>query len=369
MQNSVYKIKDSIDIYLADDKYVLVYFMNTRRRKTFSVNKHAIHLLEKIDGQQNCETLAKMMCKEYGIGEAEVVKTIQHLADLGIVANISHAVDFPEREAARYARQINYFSEFFENEQAAFSAQKRIMQSRIAVFGCGAVGGSIALELVMAGVRNITLIDFDVVATSDISRHLFFDVDDIGRSKIDALSDRLQEIDSSVHVQRLNLGIRPDTDIVKLIKAHDFIVNTMDDPYIGYTSAKISRACVRHNKPHFIAGGFDAHLASSGELIIPDVTPCVECYAGHFKEVLRDWKPKPHPVKIRYEEIGGLASMALFSASYASIEIIKFLSGIVDLNKEYKMRGEWLFGDMSLTYLQVDKNPNCPVCGEVRNES
>lgn len=363
MQVHVYKIKDSVDIYLADDKYVLVYFMNTRHRKTFRVNKHAINLLQKIDGQRDCKTIANIMREEHGVGETEVMEAVQHLERLGIVARISHAVEFPEHDAVRYARQINYFSEFFESEQAAFYAQKKIMQSRIAVFGCGAVGGSIALELVMAGVRGITLVDFDIVSVSDASRHLFFDEAAIGRSKVEVLRERLYEIDCNADVQCRNIGMRPETDINELIKSHDFIVNTMDDPYIGHTSAKISRACIKHNKPHFIAGGFDAHLASTGELIIPGTTPCVECYVGHFKEVLRGWKPKPHPVKTRHEEMGGLGAMSLFSASYACIEILKFLSGIVDMSKDYKMRGEFLFNDMALTYLQVAKNPNCPVCG------
>ena len=63
-------------------------------------------------------------------------------------------------------------------------------------------------------------------------------------------------------------------------------------------------------------------------------------------------------------EIGGLSSMSLFSASFAAIEIIKFLAGIVDMNASYKPRGEWLFEGMTLSYLDVSRDPACPVCGE-----
>ena len=52
-----------------------------------------------------------------------------------------------------------------------------------------------------------------------------------------------------------------------MVSNADFIINTLDEPYIGYTAAKISRICVKYKKPHYIAGGFDAHLASTGELI------------------------------------------------------------------------------------------------------
>jgi molybdopterin/thiamine biosynthesis adenylyltransferase len=173
-----------------------------------------------------------------------------------------------------------------------------------------------------------------------------------------------------VSIKTINESMKPDSDIEQIIKASDFVVNTLDEPYIGYTSSKISRICIKYRIPHYIAGGFDAHLASTGELIIPYVTPCVECYAGHFKETLKGWKPRKHPVKNRYTEIGGLSSMSLFSSSYACIEIIKYLAGLVNMEDNYKIRGEFLFNDMSLTYLNVKRNPNCPICGGMqKNES
>ena len=55
--------------------------------------------------------------------------------------------------------------------------------------------------------------------------------------------------------------------------------------------------------------------------------------------------------------------MSLFSSSYACIEIIKYITGLVQMEDSYKIRGEFLFHDMSLTYLNVKKNPECPICG------
>ena len=63
-------------------------------------------------------------------------------------------------------------------------------------------------------------------------------------------------------------------------------------------------------------------------------------------------------------EIGGLASMTLFSVSYAAIEILKYIAELVNFEEDYKVRGELLFQDLSLTYLNVNKNPECPICGE-----
>ena len=215
----------------------------------------------------------------------------------------------------------------------------------------------------MAGVREFTLFDMDYVEESDLSRHMFYTRSSIGKYKTDALMKELLRIDRRIIVHTINNSMKPTDNIEPIIENLDFVINTLDEPYIGYTASKLSRVCIKHIIPHYIAGGFDAHLASTGEIIIPYVTPCVECYASHFKESLKNWKPKKHPVKQRDLEIGGLASMTLFSSSFAVIEILKYIAGIVDIKESYKVRGELLFSDLKITYLNVSKNPECPICG------
>ena len=359
----IYKIKDSVDLFLSDNKYITAYYMNTRQRKRFKVNEAFVHLLENIDGERTIRGLKEVMSREYDIVGDDVENVIQMLLDNRIITEVNNSIVLDEVDTERYTRQINYFSEFLGSEEAGLKAQKKVNDTHIMIFGCGAVGGDIALELVMAGVRKITLFDYDKVEKSDVSRHMFYSCEALGTPKTEALKRKLEQIDEKVVVNTINQSLRPEDDLEYAITAADFVVNTLDEPYIGYTSSKISRVCIKHSIPHFIAGGFDAHLASTGELIVPYVTPCVECYATHFKETLKDWKPRKHPVKMRYTEIGGLASMSLFSASFAAVEIIKYIAGLVEMKENFKVRGELLFNDLSLTFLDVKKNPECPICG------
>lgn len=365
MDSLIYKIKDSVDLFLSDNKYIMAYYMNTRQRKSFKVNRELVHLLESIDGERSLQELKDMMLKQYDIAGEDVENVIKMMLDNRIITEVNNNVVLDEVDVERYTRQINYFSEFLGSEEAGLKAQKKVNDTHIMIFGCGAVGGDIALELVMAGVRKITLFDYDKVEKSDVSRHMFYSCGALGLPKTEVLKRKLEQIDEKVVVNIINQSLRPEDDVEYAIATADFVVNTLDEPYIGYTSSKISRVCIKHSIPHFVAGGFDAHLASTGELIVPYVTPCVECYATHFKETLKDWKPKKHPVKMRYTEIGGLASMSLFSASFATIEIIKYIAGLIEMKENFKVRGELLFNDLSLTFLDVKKNPECPICGGV----
>lgn len=363
---SIYKIKDSVDLFLSNGTYLMAYYMNSRQRKTFKINEATVRLLEEIDGITTIGSIKEKLSKNYEINSELVDTVIEAMQRNRIVAPVISNCDIlSEEDLLRYTRQINYFSEFLDDDVAAIKAQKELMDAKVLIFGCGAIGGNIALELAMAGVRHLAIYDDDIVEKSDASRHMFFSDKNNGKKKVEALKEELQRIDSKISVKLIDEYMRPETAVENLVKEADFVVNTLDEPYIGYTASKISRICIKHNIPHYIAGGFDAHLASTGELIIPYVTPCVECYAGHFKIKLKNWKPKKHPVIERFREIGGLASMSLFSSSYACIEIIKVLAGLIEMDENYKVRGEFLFPDMSLTYLDVKKNPKCPICGGI----
>lgn len=338
MDNIIYKIKDSVDLFLNDNSFLTAYYMNTRRRKSFRLNEEMIHLIEQIDGEKNVGQIYDIMLNEYNVSKESVTAAINLLLKNKIitkVCDLSKLID--ELDFSRYTRQINYFSEFLGSEEAGVQAQLKIMHSHIGVFGCGAVGGNIALQLAMAGVREITLFDMDCIEESDVSRHMYYSRSDIEKNKTEALKDQLLEIDEKIIVHTINHNMKPSDDIEPIIESLDFVINTLDEPYIGYTSSKISRVCIKHMIPHYIAGGFDAHLASTGEIIIPYITPCVECYASHFKESLKNWKPKKHPVVKRDLEIGGLASMTLFSSSFATIEIIKYIAGLTDIKESYRV--------------------------------
>ena len=119
----------------------------------------------------------------------------------------------------------------------------------------------------------------------------------------------------------------------------------------------------------FVAGGFDAHLMSTGELIVPYETPCVDCYVSYFSKSLADWKPSYNLNAIEETnvekgnfEVGGLSSMSLFSISYAVISIIDYIA--TNDARRNKGRGELLIDEMKITYLNIPKNPNCKTCGK-----
>lgn len=368
-----YKIRESVDIYIIGDSTLYIYFMNTRMTLEFKVSKEVLQLIKCINSN-TCEEIQVLL--EEKTGRNLSLKSINDAINFLIKKNVVVGVVEGEQQhllssedIKRYDRQISYLSEFNIGELSGIIAQKKIKNSTISVFGCGAIGGDIALQLVMAGVEHIILIDDAIVDEADSIRHLYFKTKYIGISKIEALKQELLLINKNINVECNNEHLLPQTDIKEIISKSDFVVNTMDEPYIGYTSLKISRECVKQNKPHYIGGGFDIHLMSTGELIIPRMTPCVECYTQYFKKKLSNWKPENKKNADKFNEYGGLSSLSLFSASYASMQILRY---IADEEKEHfkkLVRGEVDFNKYSINYLDVKKNELCKTCGGIQNEA
>lgn len=72
-----------------------------------------------------------------------------------------------------------------------------MVRERIHIIGCGAVGSTLAENLVRFGLTRITLYDFDKVEPKNIANQMFFN-DDIGKLKVEALADLLKRINPQI---------------------------------------------------------------------------------------------------------------------------------------------------------------------------
>ncbi len=70
-------------------------------------------------------------------------------------------------------------------------------KERLHIIGCGAIGSTVAENLVRFGLTNLTLYDFDYVEAHNIANQMFRQID-IGKLKVEALSDILCEINPTL---------------------------------------------------------------------------------------------------------------------------------------------------------------------------
>ena len=105
---------------------------------------------------------------------------------------------------------------------------QRLQNSRVAVFGLGGVGGSVAEALARAGVCSLDLIDNDRVALSNLNRQMIALHSTVGMRKVDAAAARLRDINPEIKLQCFQCFYLPETRSQFDFSAYDYVVDCID---------------------------------------------------------------------------------------------------------------------------------------------
>lgn len=360
------ELRDGVEVFLypiqENSSHVLFLFLSNRRRL-------------RIKCEPAFAALLKQFAKRQPLGHS--------LANVGLDLNDEtiHFISFLEKEGIitlrdplettllpigyveQYKRQLYFLIDILKSPQKALEVQKKIYDAHVTLFGLGAIGSGILLQLCMMGFRNFTLIDYALIEENDIARAMYKTDADEGNQKTQAARALVEATAFEPSVRTYDTTLKTTTELNDIINETSIIINTADEPYIGYTNIKLSRYALSRGIPLFVAGGFDAHLASFGELLIPHVTPCADCYATFFEDSLKNWKPIPHPVKERQGWFGGLGSLSAFSSSVATLKILSYFLDHDGNDTVAGGRGEFLFHNYSLDTFTVGRDTSCQSCG------
>lgn len=107
-------------------------------------------------------------------------------------------------------------------------AVTRLWSARVIVFGVGGVGSWCCEALARAGVGNITVVDSDAVACSNINRQLVADAGTIGQAKVSVMARRIHAVSPECRVHVIagvyNAQTAPGFDL----DSYDVIVDAID---------------------------------------------------------------------------------------------------------------------------------------------
>ena len=209
------------------------------------------------------------------------------------------------------------------------AGQQKIMNSRVALCGVGALGTVLANTLVRAGVGFVRVIDRDFVEPSNLQRQVLFDESDVTNNlpKSEAAAAKLRAINSSVQIESVVADINR-TNIEEFCRDADLILDGTDNFEVRYL---INDVAIKQNKPWVYGGA----VGSEGMTmtIIPGETPCLRCV----------FEASPGPGEVgTCETAGVLAPIVSIIASFQATEALKILAGKTDaINRELFMLNIW----------------------------
>ncbi|MFC4699112.1 tRNA cyclic N6-threonylcarbamoyladenosine(37) synthase TcdA [Glaciecola siphonariae] len=116
-----------------------------------------------------------------------------------------------------------------------------LANASVAVIGIGGVGVWAAEALARSGINNITLIDLDDIATSNINRQLHAMSSTIDQGKVEVMQTRINDINPDCQVEAIEDFVTPDNVSEYLTQAFDVVIDAIDS-----VSAKV--AIIAHCK-------------------------------------------------------------------------------------------------------------------------
>jgi molybdopterin-synthase adenylyltransferase len=239
----------------------------------------------------------------------------------------------------RYSRQILFAG---IGEQG----QQHLLDARVAVAGCGALGSFQAGALARAGVGFLRIIDRDYVELSNLQRQWLFDECDVaeGMPKAAAAARKIAGINRGVEVEPMVADLTP-SNVEDLLGGVDLILDGTDNFETRYL---INDFAVERGIPWV----YGAAVGSYGIAmpVIPGKTACLRC-------IYPDPPPGSQPT---CETAGVLGSITALIASWQVSEAIKILCGAQPAAKITTV-DVWS-GDIRQV-AQPGPVAECPACG------
>jgi molybdopterin/thiamine biosynthesis adenylyltransferase len=311
--SSKLKIKDSLYILRdKEDNYIFI-STATRRIKKFQVDSLVKDVISFLDCEQTEQDLIKRLSSKYD--SQDINSCLNALEKEGIIRRYKS-----DLKKGRHYKQLLFLDELTDSREETLEIQKRIENSKVAVFGVGGIGTWLVNGLYQIGVGEIRITDPDIIEESNLNRQLFFDSGDIGKYKVDVVKEKLRD----ANIISFKKRVESNSDLEDIVFGCNFLVNCADSPSVTETTKIIDRYANKHQIAYCVAGGYNLHLGMIGSIIIPGITKTFD----DFLEYQKRMDPLKDLEKIRdIRQTGNLGPIAGAVANIQIMEIFKYLTG------------------------------------------
>ena len=120
-------------------------------------------------------------------------------------------------------------SKFIRNEMLLTKEVcDKLASLNVLVVGCGGVGGYAIESLARLGVKNLTLVDYDVVEESNFNRQIIASDNTLKMKKVDAFKERILSVNAEAHIDCKCVLYGEETRDFIFDKEYDFVIDAID---------------------------------------------------------------------------------------------------------------------------------------------
>lgn len=103
---------------------------------------------------------------------------------------------------------------------------KKLLNSKVAIFGIGGVGSFVVEGLARAGIGSFLLVDNDTIDITNINRQIHANMDTVGENKVEVMKERIQKINPEAKIEISTEFFMPGSKL--LDNSINYIVDAID---------------------------------------------------------------------------------------------------------------------------------------------
>jgi molybdopterin-synthase adenylyltransferase len=130
-------------------------------------------------------------------------------------------------------------------EEVGFDGQRKLKNARVLVIGAGGLGCPVTQYLASNGVGTIGLVDFDMVALSNLHRQILYTEKEVGQPKVQIAKQKLEALYSELELHAHEVKLTPE-NAEELVEAYDLVIDGSDNFSTRYL---VNDTCVKLGKP------------------------------------------------------------------------------------------------------------------------
>ena len=326
------------------------------------VEPHKI-ILAMLDGKHSKDQILEYInCHGNDFSENEYDEFLEILEDVNVLEDV-HDNILTEAELERFSRQLLLFGDIKNNSfEDAQKFQKKLKQSHVVLLGLGGTGSYTFYGLAAMGVGEITLVDYDRVELSNLTRQILYTEEDIGKLKTEVVKAKCEKINSEIKYNIYNEKIEDVRSLQRIIKGSNFVISQIDYPRFKI-KAIVNEACYLEGIPYLCSSGTIGDSGVCGPIIVPGETACYECFAGDNRPIIDEEFMYQVNSRIKTSIIDPYNAII---ANCAVLETVKYLTGFSEtqlINRYFTIN----YDNYEIKFYDVAKDPECRVCGEKKN--
>ncbi len=241
------------------------------------------------------------------------------------------------------------FSRHILLKEFGVDAQKKLLDSKICVIGCGGLGCGALPYLVSAGVGDISIFDLGEVELSNLQRQVLYGLPEVGYEKASMAYSKLSQISHSSNIVHYEKIISKDNIAEFINNNYDLVLDCTDNFEVRYLLADY---CWNNYIPLLSAAvlEFEGHIMS---LVRSKGNPCLRCLMPEA------------PVNYnRAKDVGVFGPAVGVMGTLEAVEAVKMLTGVGQGLERSFLSFDFL--SMRINKMSRDVNAECIFCSSDR---